>query len=38
MNIHLGIYPYYCMPKVGKVTSLAAEIMSFSREKEEDKK
>lgn len=37
MNIHLGIYPYYCMPKVGKVTSLVAETISFSREKKKKK-
>lgn len=37
MNIHLGIDPYYFMPKVGKATSLAAEIISFSREKKKKK-
>lgn len=37
MNIYLGIYPYYFMPKVVHEPSLAAEIISFSREKRKRK-
>lgn len=38
MNIHLGIYPYYFMPKVVHEPSLAADIISFSREKKRKRK
>lgn len=38
MNIHLGIYPYYCMPKVVHEPSLTADIISFLREKKKKRK